>query len=93
MTPTFPPPPSTGLTIFNYSTDALSLVNTRAELHGTISNIKNTSLDPYATFRSLYRQHRAAQLKTINSSDVVTPPAWYSAQQRAAMKQKVYDAQ
>ena len=90
MTPTFPAPPSTGLTIFNYSGDALNTVNTRAELHGTLSNIKSTALDPYATFRSLYRQHRAAQLKTINQRDVVTPPAWYPASVRAQMKHQKY---
>lgn len=93
LTPTFPPPPSTGLTIFNYGSDALNTVNTRAELRGTISNIKKTSLDPYATFRSLYRQHRAAQLKTIDRRDVVTPPAWYSVKARTAMKDERYHAQ
>ncbi|MDD2860813.1 MAG: VacJ family lipoprotein [Acidiphilium sp.] len=92
LTPTFPAPPSNGLTIFNYGSDALSVVNTRAQLHGTISNIRKTSLDPYATFRSLYRQHRAALLKDINKRDVATPPAWYSAAQRKAMRHEEYDA-
>ncbi|MGC9269327.1 MlaA family lipoprotein [Acidiphilium sp.] len=91
MTPTFPAPPSTGLTIFSDSATTLGLVNLRARLHGTISNIKETSLDPYATFRSLYRQHRAAELKTINQRDVATPPAWYSAAQRKAMRHDEYD--
>jgi phospholipid-binding lipoprotein MlaA len=85
LNPTFPAPPSTGLTIFNYGSDVLSVVNTRAELNGAIANIKKTSLDPYATFRSLYRQHRASELKDIDKRDVATPPAWYSAAQRKAM--------
>ncbi|MGC8527575.1 MlaA family lipoprotein [Acidiphilium sp.] len=90
LTPTVAAPPSTGLTIFNYSSDALDVVNKRANLLGTISNIKKSSLDPYATFRSLYRQHRAAQLRTINERDIATPPAWYPAKEREAMKPRPY---
>lgn len=93
MSPTVAAPPSTGLRIFNYSTDALGVVNTRANLLGTIERIKQSSLDPYATFRSLYRQHRAAQLNKINESDIATPPAWYTPEQRAAMKPRPYGAQ
>lgn len=92
MSPTVAAPPSTGLRIFNYSTDALDVVNTRANLLGTIGRIKQSSLDPYATFRSLYRQHRAAQLKSIDASDIATPPAWYTPAQRAAMKPRPYGA-
>ncbi|CAG4921785.1 unnamed protein product, partial [Acidocella sp. C78] len=92
LSPTAAAPPSTGLTIFNYGSDGLGVVNTRANLIGTIGNIKKSSLDPYATFRSLYRQHRAAQLKTINERDIATPPAWYPAKERNAMHPRPYGA-
>lgn len=93
LSPTFFPPASTGLTAFSWSSTALNLVNLRASYLGTIKHIKESSLDPYATFRSLYRQHRAAQLKTINERDIATPPAWYTPAQRAAMKPRPYGAQ
>lgn len=90
ISPTFPAPSSTGLTIFTASSTALNAVNTRAGLLGEISNIKQTALDPYATFRSLYRQHRAAQLRQMDKDDVITPPAWYPAKVRAKMKGRHY---
>ena len=37
------------------------------------------ALDPYATFRSLYRQHRRAQIEETKSDKRSTPPNWYSA--------------
>ncbi|HQT88578.1 MAG TPA: VacJ family lipoprotein [Acidiphilium sp.] len=89
LTPAAAAPPSTGLTIFNYSSDGLHIVNERATYLGMLGNIKATALDPYATFRSLYRQHRAAQLKSIDRHDVPTVPAWYSPAQRAAMQRAV----
>ena len=89
LTPAAAAPPSTGLTIFNYSSDAVNIVNERAALLGTLSNIKQTALDPYATFRSLYRQHRAAQLRAIEAHDTPTVPAWYPPAQRQAMQKTV----
>jgi phospholipid-binding lipoprotein MlaA len=77
LSPTKAPPPSTGLTVFGYSEDALNLVNMREQLIDPIDQIKETALDPYATFRSLYRQQRASQVKLINQRNVLTPPDWY----------------
>lgn len=71
---------------FGYGTIAVSSANQRAALHGTISRIKRTSLDPYAAFRSLYRQRRAAELRRIDRRDVATVPAWYPARERRAMQ-------
>lgn len=81
MVPTIIPPPSTGLRIFGYTETALHLVNTRAEFLGPIDQVKATALDPYATFRSLYRQSRASDLRQIYISDGQTPPAWTQPQQ------------
>ncbi len=77
LTPTAAPPASTGLSVFSYSETGLSLVNTRTDLLGPIDQIKETALDPYATFRSLYRQNRASQLKQIEKRNVLTTPDWY----------------
>jgi phospholipid-binding lipoprotein MlaA len=77
LTPTIVPPPSTGLTIFTYTVTALHLVNTYASFLGPIDQVNATALDPYATFRSLYRQSRASQLQLIDQRDVPTVPDWF----------------
>ncbi|MFL5256975.1 MAG: hypothetical protein ACJ8AI_29615 [Rhodopila sp.] len=33
--------------------------------------------DPYAVFRSLYRQHRAAELQDLRDDQRATVPAWF----------------
>lgn len=53
-------------------------VNTRAKLIGTIEPIKRTSLDPYATFRSLYQQHRAATIAETRADNRQTTPGWFA---------------
>lgn len=55
----------------------LNVVDARSRVLGEISSIKRTALDPYATFRSLYRQHREAQINNIRSFTEHTIPAWY----------------
>lgn len=77
LTPTTAAPPSTGLTIFNDTTTALHLVNSYASFLGPIQQVRATALDPYATFRSLYRQSRASQLQEINQRDTPTVPDWF----------------
>jgi phospholipid-binding lipoprotein MlaA len=42
-----------------------------------IDSIKKTALDPYATFRSLYRQHRAAQIEDLRKDKRATIPVWF----------------
>jgi phospholipid-binding lipoprotein MlaA len=42
---------------------AVDGVDTRERLDPAITDVKKNSLDPYATFRSVYRQRRAAQLQ------------------------------
>jgi phospholipid-binding lipoprotein MlaA len=61
----------------NWTRFALNAVDTRERLLDPIDQIKKTALDPYATFRSLYRQHRAAQLKEIQDDDRHTVPIWF----------------
>lgn len=69
-------PESDALNDFGWAQTGLHLVNTRAEFLEPIDQIKATALDPYATFRSLYRQSRAGQLREIDQRNVLTPPDW-----------------
>ncbi len=87
LTPTIAPPPSRGLTIFSDTTTALHLVNSYASYLNDIDQVEATALDPYATFRSLYRQSRAAQLQLINRRNVPTVPDWFPQPQPAAPAQ------
>jgi phospholipid-binding lipoprotein MlaA len=77
LTPMEPAPSSTAMTVFTYTETALHLVNTRAEFIDPIDQIQATALDPYATFRSLYRQQRASQLQLIDQRDTPTVPDWF----------------
>lgn len=55
----------------------LNVVDQRSQVLGTISSIKETALDPYATFRSLFRQHREAQISEVRAANARTIPAWF----------------
>ena len=77
LTPMEVAPESEALNIFSYSETALRLVNTRAQFIQPIDQIEATALDPYATFRSLYRQVRASQLQQIDQRNVLTTPDWF----------------
>jgi len=55
----------------------LGAVDTRERLLDEIDQIKKTALDPYATFRSLYRQHRASEVEEARRDKPATPPAWF----------------
>lgn len=79
-TPVAVVPSSIGLRVFSYTETTLHLVNTRAEFLGPIAQVKATALDPYATFRSLYRQSRTSDIQQIYISDGQTPPAWAQTQ-------------
>ena len=59
---------------------ALGAVDARERVLDQVSQIKKTALDPYATFRSLYRQHRRSQIEDIRNDDGATVPAWFSKQ-------------
>lgn len=75
-TPMAVAPASAALTDFGYAETGLHLIDTRAKYLQPIDQIERTALDPYATFRSLYRQSRDSQLKQIYKNDTPTPPDW-----------------
>lgn len=55
----------------------VAAVDTRERLLDPIDNIKKSALDPYATFRSLYRQNRQAEVDARREPDPATVPAWF----------------
>lgn len=67
------------VTAANWGHFGVTVVDARSRVLGDIDSIKKTALDPYATFRSLYRQHREAQVEEIRSSNQHTVPAWFPA--------------
>ncbi len=69
----------TAVTAAHWGHFAINVVDARSRVLGDISSIKKTALDPYATFRSLYRQHRDAQIEDIRNSNEHTVPAWFPA--------------
>ena len=52
-------------------------VDTRERLIDPIDQIKKTALDPYATFRSLYRQNRESTIEETRNANQATVPAWF----------------
>lgn len=60
-----------------YTRIGLAAVDTRARLIPDLDKIKASALDPYATFRSLYRQHRESQINETRADNRATVPAWF----------------
>ncbi len=60
-----------GIDGFSYGRTGATVVDTREGLIETLDQVRATSLDPYATLRSAYRQRRAAAI--ANQGEV--PPA------------------
>jgi len=71
-------PHDTGLKAFNYSRFGSNAVDTRERVLDAIDQIKKTALDPYATFRSLYRQHRHGQIEELRNDKRATVPVWFA---------------
>jgi len=67
----------TGWTAFHWSRYGLGAVDARERVLDALDEIKKTALDPYATFRSLYDQHRAQVIDTVRHDNRSTPPSWY----------------
>lgn len=63
-----------------WSRYGLGAVDARERVLDPIDQIKKTALDPYATFRSLYRQHRRSQVEQVRGDGEATVPAWFPRQ-------------
>jgi phospholipid-binding lipoprotein MlaA len=64
--------------VLDYSRFAIGAVSAREALLDPIDQINKTALDPYATFRSLYRQNRASKIEQASTDRPATVPVWFS---------------
>ncbi len=55
----------------------MTAIDTRERVLDTLDQMQKTALDPYATVRSLYRQHRQSQIEAIRNDNRATIPAWF----------------
>lgn len=60
-----------------WSRTGIGAVNAREKVLDPVEQTKKTALDPYATFRSLYRQYRAASLTRLQNDNRATIPVWF----------------
>jgi len=63
----------------SYTKTAASAVDARANVIDALDKITSQALDPYATIRSLYRQHRDSQIEDLRADNRRTVPAWFPA--------------
>ncbi len=52
-------------------------IDSRERVLDPVDQIKKTALDPYATFRSLYRQHRQSEIEAVRDDKAATIPVWF----------------
>jgi phospholipid-binding lipoprotein MlaA len=67
-----------GLRTMNWARYGLGIVDTRANLLTDLDKVKASALDPYATFRSLYRQHVQSEIEATKADNRATTPDWYA---------------
>ena len=56
----------------------VAAVDARSQVLDDVDSVKKTALDPYATFRSLYRQNRESTINRVRTEDRSTVPNWYA---------------
>ena len=67
-----------GLLTLNWSLYGVGVVDARSRVLNDLDQINEEALDPYATLRSLYRQHRASQIEALREDNRMTTPDWYT---------------
>lgn len=65
------------VTALRWSQTGANAVNARERVLDPVDQIKKTALDPYATFRSLYRQHRQSEIQAARDDKGATIPVWF----------------
>jgi phospholipid-binding lipoprotein MlaA len=60
-----------------YARYGLSAIDTRERVLDDLDKIKAQALDPYATIRSLSRQHRQSQIDDARNDNRASIPAWF----------------
>ncbi len=66
-----------GSTAVGVTRFGVGAVDARERAIDPIDSVKKTALDPYATFRSLYRQNRASEIDKVRDDNAATVPAWF----------------
>jgi phospholipid-binding lipoprotein MlaA len=56
----------------------LGILDARTNVLDETDSIKKTALDPYATFRSLFRQNRESTIQQLRDDNRATVPNWYA---------------
>ncbi len=67
-----------GLLTLNWARYGLTLIDLRSRHLTDLDAAKKSALDPYATFRSLYRQNLESQIEAARHDGPATPPAWFA---------------
>ena len=67
----------TAVTAATWTRTGMGAVDARERVLDPVEQIKKTALDPYATFRSLYRQNRAGKLAATRDDNRATIPIWW----------------
>ncbi|WP_158744379.1 VacJ family lipoprotein [Acidisphaera sp. L21] len=71
-------PSGHGLRTFAAVRTGVAAVDARSQVLDEVDSVKKTALDPYATFRSLYRQNRESTIDKVRTEDRATVPNWYA---------------
>ena len=66
------------LRTFNWARTGFSTVDTYSAIEPDYERVKAGALDPYATVRSLYRQHTQSAIDAAKNDDRRTTPDWYA---------------
>ncbi len=67
-----------GSTAVSATRFGVGAVDARERLIEPIDDAKRNALDPYATFRSVYRQNRASTIEATRNDRRATTPAWFN---------------
>ena len=67
----------TAVRALDWSRVGVRAIDIRERHLDDLDSIKKTALDPYATIRSLYRQHRQAQIEDVRNDRRATIPVWF----------------
>ena len=73
-----------GSATLGYARFGVGAVDSRARLLDDTDAITKTALDPYASYRSLYQQHRVGAVEDGRVDLPATVPNWYSSRQAAS---------
>lgn len=62
-----------------YAKTGIGALDARSRVLDDLDKITSQALDPYATIRSLYRQHRQSEIEDARADGQATVPAWFPA--------------